>query len=65
MVQIESLVSNFEVEIFNVEGQVIKVFKNQNSTLNIDLNQFPSGQYFIVIKNKENDKTVVRKLIKQ
>ena len=65
MVQIESLVSNFEVEIFNVKGQVIKIFKNQNSTLNIDLNQFPSGQYFIVIKNKENDKTVVRKLIKQ
>jgi len=65
LVYIESEWSNFELTIFNSNGQQLKYFKNQNNNFWIDVNQFSPGIYFLEIRNNETNKYNYQKLIKQ
>lgn len=58
-----SLPTKFNVEIFNVNGQIIKTIMNCNEEIIIDLKGFPNGLY--ILKVKTNNKIYTSKLIKR
>ena len=47
------------IQIFNVNGQLVKEFKHQESITNLPITELPSGTYFVKAKNQ------VKKLIIQ
>jgi len=51
-----------EIEVFNIEGQIIKKFKTENCKTIIDLVNFLSGVYFI--KSKTENGIAINKFIK-
>jgi len=54
---------NSDIEIVNINGQVIRKFKNSQSQTKIDISSLTNGIYFI--KVKVNSETIIRKIIKQ
>lgn len=59
IVNIESITSIKNIEIFNVLGKKINTLKNQN---NINIENLPNGVYFLKIKNEDN--IVIKQIIK-
>jgi endonuclease I len=59
-VQNNSQTTGFELKIINLSGQVLRRQKNESS---ISLSQFPSGMYFIVLSNGQQNQSfkVVKK----
>lgn len=54
---------NLSGEIFNMEGKQMKSFSFSSNTYSVNLKDFPSGLYFLKIKNE--DGMSVRKIIKE
>ncbi|MFH2143764.1 MAG: T9SS type A sorting domain-containing protein [Bacteroidota bacterium] len=54
---------NSDIEIFNLQGQVIKVINKSDNNPSIDISKLFSGVYFIKISTK--DEIIVKKLIKE
>ena len=54
----------FEIDIFDINGQILKSIKNFEIHHPIDISSLSNGYYFIQLKDKSNNLIVVKKLIK-
>jgi hypothetical protein len=52
-----------KIEIFNIQGQILKTINSNSKEITIDLTYLPSGVYFV--KARTNKEVVVKKFIKQ
>jgi len=64
-VYIETLAPNFDVHIYNLNGQELKSYFDLSFSILIDVNELPNGIYLIEISNKFNDNIAVRRFLKQ
>ncbi len=48
------------VQVFNVNGQLVKEFQHQSLITNLPINNLPSGTYFLTIKNEVKKIVIVK-----
>jgi len=63
-IQFESNSTDYYIEIFNMEGQLILKHEPFENPCQIDFSDFQKGVYFIAIKNKTSNKLYHEKIIK-
>lgn len=56
--------SIYKIEIWNAIGTLVETLENLHNGSTIDLNQYPSGIYFLQIKDA-NHRMVLRKIVKE
>ncbi|MCF6347487.1 MAG: T9SS type A sorting domain-containing protein [Flavobacteriaceae bacterium] len=61
-IKIKEWISDFEYEIYNTLGQVLRLNKLQNNEI-IDLGNLPSDVYFIKITEIDTNRSVVKKIV--
>ena len=57
--------SNYNVKIFNLQGQKLIDGYSDNKEVLIDISKFQKGTYLLKINSMTNTKTVTKKIIKQ
>ena len=57
--------SNYNVKIFNLQGQKLIDRFSDNKEVLIDISKFQKGTYFLKINSLTDKKTVTKKIIKQ
>ena len=62
--KITGLLSHYMIQILDVNGQVFQTINEPSNELNIDLNELPSGMYFIRISNTVNSEIMMQKILK-
>ena len=60
--KINGLEGNFDLAIYNAQGQMIKNLKNQNQAIPVNIYNLKPGLYFVAI-NQRDAKQVVKKLL--
>jgi len=63
-IQFESNSTDYYIEIFNMEGQLILKHEPFESRCQIDFSDFQKGVYFIAVKNKTSNNLCHEKIIK-
>ncbi len=63
-VKISGVETNMEIQIFDIQGKLIKQFHSANIPSKIELNYLKSGVYILVATNKNNNNTQKRFLIR-
>jgi len=61
---LEFTTSQYKIEIFDVIGNMIYFATNNKTQINIDMNNFPSGIYFIKLTNLQNGEISFTKFVK-
>ncbi len=54
----ENLNENYEIQLTDLSGRIIEQFSSINSSLNINMEEFPSGMYFLRIKGQSTSKII-------
>jgi len=62
--EIEGLLSNYTIDILDAAGMVYQTVTNTGSRVEIDINDLPSGLYFIRIVNNANNTISMEKILK-
>ncbi len=62
--QIKGLLENYDIKILNSDGTTYEVMNTTDHYRMIDLNNVPSGLYFISIRHKTNQNLTMEKIIK-
>jgi len=62
--EIEGLLSNYTIDILDAAGMVYQTVTNTGSRVEIDINDLPSGLYFIRIVNNANNTMSMEKILK-
>ena len=63
LITITSKIEMSKIEIFDLEGRIIQSIEEKSKMNSIDLSQYSKGIYFLKIA--ENNKSVIRKIIKK
>ena len=61
---ISGLLSSYQLEILNAQGQLHQTLSSSGTSVTIDLTDLPSGLYFVRISHQGNSDLCVRQIIK-
>jgi len=56
---------NYQIKLISLEGQVLKNQYFDGDQVKIDISSYPSGLYFVFVKDVTSDFSVVKKIIKK
>ena len=62
---IDGLIHAYDITILDINGIVYSDYSNSTDSISIDVQNLPTGMYFILIKRKGFDQIRLKKILKE
>jgi len=64
LLQIQTAIPRYEVQIFDISGQPMLLFKDLSNSTSLEVQQLPKGVYIIELLDTESRQVLKKKMVK-